>query len=131
MGAGIATLPLIASSSLTVFLCPPFYTSLVHFLLCKNQHTNHGQIGGHKFTRVLLNHLCPDPSSYLSIRVTLLHILEDLGQRCIRKCFLHFEVQLQYKSACFLLLLLFLFIYTRNIFASERSRNRLLGISVP
>lgn len=76
---------------------------------------------------VLLNQLCPYPWSYLNIRVTLLRILEDLGQRCIRKCYLHFEVQLQYKSACFLLLLLFLFIYTRNL-VSERNRNRLLGI---
>lgn len=71
---------------------------------------------------VLLNNLCPYPLSYLSIRVTLLHILEGLSQRCIRKCYLYFEVQLQYKSASFLLLLLLMFIYTRNLFLSETGR---------
>lgn len=108
-------------------------SSLLHFTSVfsslQNQHTNHRQIGGHKYT-------CPAkpplsiPLSYLSIRVTLLHILESLGQRCIRKCYLYFEVQLQYKSACFLLLLLFLFIYTRNLFVRETEIGYLVSQSL-
>lgn len=129
MGVRTATSPMMACSSLTVPLYPPFYTSLVYFLLCK---TNTPTIGRLEDTNihVLLNHLCPYPLSYLSIRVTLLHILEGLGQRCIRKCYLYFEVQLQYKSACFLLLLLFLFIYTRNLFVRETEIGYLVSQSL-